>query len=651
MNKSSDVRFSLKSRILILVGLTVAIGFAVSMFVVTWQSSNALLDDGRELASQVSLTAASEVKGSFGDALATSKMLARELLVVSTRADSRSVASDLIRSAAESSNKYLGAWTAWEPNAFDGLDRSFANSAGTDGTGRYLTGWLRVGANFELKPSVGYDDASQSGSWYREPKENGVGVVTEPIGVEIDGKGVVVTSLAVPVEKAGRFAGVVGIDMKLDDIQAQLEQLRPFGNGYVTLLSSAGTVISDGHDRTLAGKKGEITSEDISDVFDSKKPIVKRVFDPKLGEVIRVLTPLQFKDTSTTWLLAVSIPERDVLLVVHRQQFAAAVMSIISILVVSVVLMYFLEQTVLRPLGGEPTEAIDFVTSVASGDLTRDVQVRSAAIPSILSTLSQMRRALVEVVSDVRADAQYVAAASAQIARGNEDLSGRTERQAAALEQTAAAMDEVNSTIHSNAENARQAKNLSGQASDVASDVGRIVGDFAVQMRAIETSSGSMAEMVSVIEAIAFQTNILALNAAVEAARAGEQGRGFSIVASEVRSLAQRSASAAKEIRNLIGQNVIRVEGGISLVKKASETMTDLVTTSAMVTSIMSEIVLASEQQSVGVSEINVALRQLDETTQSNAALVEEGAAAAASLHERAERLMSSVSSFNLPKR
>jgi len=297
------------------------------------------------------------------------------------------------------------------------------------------------------------------------------------------------------------------------------------------------------------------------------------------------------------------------------------------------------------PLSG----ALDVAQKVAAGELTCQVDVVGNDETSELQqALKDMTTSLSKTVGDVRAGTELISTASQEIASGNADLSARTESQASSLEETASSMEELTSTVKQNADNARQANQLAVTASSVAEKGGSVVSQVVETMGSIKDSSRKIYDIIGVIDGIAFQTNILALNAAVEAARAGEQGRGFAVVATEVRNLAQRSANAAKEIKELIGDSVEKVEAGSKLVDEAGQTMGLIVTSIKQVADIMGEITAATQEQSNGIEEVNQAIGQMDEMTQQNAALVEEAAAAAESMQEQAEKLAEAVSIFKL---
>jgi methyl-accepting chemotaxis protein len=308
----------------------------------------------------------------------------------------------------------------------------------------------------------------------------------------------------------------------------------------------------------------------------------------------------------------------------------------------------WIRRSIWASVGGEPALAASVARAIAGGDLSASVPVASGDKQSIMSALKEMQTSLVNTVRSVRENAEGVSTASSEIAEGNQDLSARTESQASSLEQTASSMEELSSAVKQNADSSRQANQLALNASTVAVKGGQVVAQVVDTMKGINDASRKISEIISVIDGIAFQTNILALNAAVEAARAGEQGRGFAVVASEVRSLAGRSADAAKEIKTLINSSVERVEQGTALVDQAGSTMTEVVDSIKRVTGIMGEISAASYEQASGVAQVGEAVTHMDQVTQQNAALVEEMAAAASSLKSQAQDLVQTVAVFNL---
>ena len=317
--------------------------------------------------------------------------------------------------------------------------------------------------------------------------------------------------------------------------------------------------------------------------------------------------------------------------------------------VLGMLLAIFIGVRLVRAITGPLDEAVRIASAVASGDLTQDIPVRANdETGKLMQALKRMNDSLVDIVGRVRTGTDTIVSASSQIASGNLDLSSRTEQQASSLEETASAMDELNSTVRQNEDNARQANQLALAASDVAARGGAVVSDVMQTMGAINAASHRIADIIGVIDGIAFQTNILALNAAVEAARAGEHGRGFAVVATEVRSLAQKSASAAREIKTLITDSVSQVEGGTKLAQQAGATMEEVVASVRRVTDMMGEISSASAEQSAGIGQVNQAITQMDQVTQQNAALVEQAAAAAGALQEQAQHLLTAVQVFRM---
>lgn len=331
-----------------------------------------------------------------------------------------------------------------------------------------------------------------------------------------------------------------------------------------------------------------------------------------------------------------------------RMLFISAIIAIIGV-AIGVVLLASVGRGILRQLGGDPTDAARVAQTIAQGDFSQKIPVQNGDNHSLMFSMKTMQQSLAQMTGDIQQAAETIDVAASEISLGNTDLASRTDAQAAGLEQTAAAMEQITSTVRLNADNAGEGNRLAIEASSLAAQSGQAVASAVDTMNEIRDSSSRIVDIIAVIDGIAFQTNILALNAAVEAARAGEQGRGFAVVASEVRTLAQRSAAAAQDIKQLIDTSVERIAAGNDQISSAGDSVNNLVKSIQEVAVIMDEITSASQEQSVGIGQIDQAVHQLDDATQQNAALVQEATAAAHSLAEQASRLKSIVGRFKLP--
>ena len=439
-----------------------------------------------------------------------------------------------------------------------------------------------------------------------------------------------------PAKVQSSLKRIAGNDQRNDELMAQLKALlnTPKGQELFQTIVDKHLIYRQGRDVVV-----QLIKED---KHDEAAAYLLRTLSPPQGaffNAVAALAEFQHKEM---------LKEGEHALAEGRLVITATIVISVIAAMAAMVIGWLMARSITQPLG----QAVQIATNVSDGDLNTPIEVKNRdEMGQLLGVFKTMQDNLSRVVSNVRQGSENIATASAQIAQGNHDLSARTEQQASALEQTAASMEQLSSTVQNNADNARQANQLAQNASSIAMRGGEVVAQVVDTMKGINDSSRKISDIISVIDGIAFQTNILALNAAVEAARAGEQGRGFAVVASEVRSLAGRSAEAAKEIKMLIGASVERVTVGTALVDQAGHTMTEIVNSIGRVTHIMGEISAASIEQSAGVAQVGEAVTQMDQATQQNAALVEEMAAAASSLSSQAQDLVGAVAVFKLHAR
>ncbi len=650
-------KLSLRSQMLLVVICIVLTGFTLTLSFLTHRASQiqqktAMLYVG-EMAADYGAQAAIPLQ----QALEAARTLASALASMAANGHAnREVANDMLLQTLEHNPGFLAVWAGWEPQAFDGRDGEFADTHGHDATGRYVPYWSRDGASGAIAVEALTDyDKPGAGDFYQIPKTTGRNALLEPYPYTVGGKQVLITTLSVPVHIHGRFAGVVGVDIALDALQEMISKIAIYETGYASLLSHDGIHVGD-HDPMRVGhrldtSKGLSTAQvqGLLEAVRTGQRYETTVYVPALGsEATRIQVPLRLSGINDPWSFGATVPQSKILQEVRTLQWLGAGLGILSITLVSLGLALAIDRLVLRLLGGEPRDAAALAGRVAQGDLTSNITLRTGDTHSLMYQLTQMQHSLTIVVAQVRSDAQSVALSSNEISSGNQDLSGRTESQASALEETAASMEQLNATVRQNADNAHNASTLAQEAARIATQGGESVTQVVESMQRINADSRKMSDIIGVIDGIAFQTNILALNAAVEAARAGEQGRGFAVVAGEVRTLARRSAEAAKEIKALISASVQQTDTGSQRANEAGATMQQVVQAIQRVSTIVHEISSASHEQSAGVSQVGEAITQMDQVTQQNAALVEEMAAAANSLSQQADRLVQAVAVFQL---
>jgi len=634
---------SLNTRICITASALVIGSLAITATVTGIRTRDSAENAAMELARTAAMAAAEATKTRIASNLGAVAMVAGT--VQSTLAAghplSRDQANAIDQATLRSSSDLVGTSIAMEPGKFDDRDAEFAGKGpGYDASGRYMPYYTHNGAGGFNVTAIEFGNAPGANDWYDVPLKSGKRFFSEPYAYPVNGKEVLMSSLVAPVIVDGKALGVVTGDFQLTRLTDILAGMRTLEGGQLSLISNGGMYASH-PDAARNGKRAEDLPAAALEAIRSGKP-----YEYEADGMVSLVQPMRLHDDIAPWAVRLSFPKSVATAAARELLMYTVIVSALCAIIAAFVLITTLRRQT-RPL----RELASTMTQLSSGsaDLTQRLAVKGSDELAVIGQgFNQFVSKIEDVMARVRDSSASVASASAEISQGNADLSARTEQQASSLEETAASMEELTGTVRQNSDNASQARQLAASASQVAVKGGAVVAEVVDTMAAINASSNKVVDIIGVIDGIAFQTNILALNAAVEAARAGEQGRGFAVVATEVRNLAHRSATAAREIKELISDSVEQVARGSALVQSAGATMDEVVTSVRRVDDIVAEISSASAEQSSGIGQVTQAIGQMDGVTQQNAALVEQAAAAAESLKEQAATLVALVGQFQI---
>ena len=622
----------IKQKLAILVGSGLVLLAGILITYSSVENRKRSLDDAETIAIEAARNYAGKVKAELETGLSEARALAHSLSAVQaedTMQLTRYQVNAMLESFIRKNQDFLGVYTGWEPNAFDGADQKYANKEGYDETGRFIPYWVRSGnGQITMEPLKGYQTQG-AGDYYQLPKQKRKEVILDPFYYNIGGKDVLLVSLVAPIMQGGSFYGIAGIDYAVDFLQDMVKDHDLYqGQAGLSIVSSKGKYVANSEQSDLLG-------ETIGKVYQDEEQQLEKI---QAGErqvmthegKLKVFVPVELGNTGTPWQVRVAVPNSLIVAeanqLMRNQIIIGGVLTILGV----IVLVYFAGRLV------SPLRDLQEVTrKVSEGDLNVSSEVtQNDEIGALSEAVNQMVLKLSEIVESIKYGAKNISSASEQVSSSSQQLSQGASEQASSTEEVSSSMEEMVSNIQQNSDNAQQTEKISQKASEGVNEGNRAAQTSVQSMREI-------ADKISIINDIAFQTNILALNAAVEAARAGEHGKGFAVVASEVRKLAERSGEAAREIDD-------KSKYGVEISEKAGKQLEEIVPEIDKTSKLVQEITAASGEMNSGADQVNNAIQQLNDVTQQNAASSEELATSAEELSSQAEQLRQTIAFFNL---
>lgn len=639
-------KMSTRALVLTSTATAITIGFIITVGLLLWQSSQQQKHIAQQYLTQMTYSNIALVEDRFNDALASAHALSQGMITLRENGNpDRSMAEAMLKNTLKIHPELLSMSVVWEPNSFDGKDKQFASQPNQAPQGRFARYAERDSTNNIILHGLSNYDTAGSGDYYQIPRQKQKEVVLDPF--RYNNSKTLRTSVAVPILINGTFYGSVTADISLENLQNLAARIHPYPHAYAQIFSHTGVFIAH-PDKNRLGQRSKNSQALLDGIKDGKVKIQQRFSDTLNTDVFNINAPITIGHSDTPWVLGLAIPVDEVMAETIKQRNIAIVMTLLSITIVCSIVGIIFTRKVLRIIGGEPGDAAEIALAVARGDLTREIKYAPKDNRSIFYAMSVMQTQLKAITERLMITSDAVHQCTTEIMSGNTHLASRTEQQAAALQQTAASMEQITATVKQNTDNARCATQLANNAAQIAERGDAVTRQVNVIMKEIDDKSKKISEIISIIDSIAFQTNILSLNAAVEAARAGEQGRSFAVVAGEVRNLAQRSANAAKDISQMINDSVSRVDNGVKLVDNSASNMQEILSAITSVKDMMEEIFAASEEQANGISQVTLAVHKMDGVTQKNTALVEASSGSMALLEKQADDLKETMQTFKL---